>query len=38
VHYGVPGGRIVNWLFVAPELRRIFLFRAAKLKEVFGTS
>ena len=27
VDYRVPGGRLVNWLYVAPELRRIFSHR-----------
>jgi ligand-binding SRPBCC domain-containing protein len=36
VDYAVPGGRLVQRLFVARELERIFVFRRRKLKEVFG--
>ena len=36
VHYGVPGGRLIHTLFVAPDLRRIFGFRQQKLREMFG--
>jgi hypothetical protein len=35
VRYAVAGGRIVNSLFVRCELRRIFEYRAAKLREFF---
>jgi ligand-binding SRPBCC domain-containing protein len=35
VRYGVPGGAIVNRIFVAGDLRRIFQFRARKLQTVF---
>lgn len=35
VHYGVPGGALMNALFVARDLRRIFNYRRAKLVEVF---
>lgn len=35
VQYGVPGGAIVDKLFVAGELRRIFDYRRAKLLELF---
>ena len=35
VDYNVLGGRIVNRLFVAPDLRRIFAFRQARLNELF---
>ena len=33
VRYAVPGGRLVNRLFVARDLRRIFAYRAARLQE-----
>lgn len=36
VRYAVPGGELVRRLFVAPDLRRIFAFRRAKLEELFG--
>ena len=35
VRYSVLGGRIVNRLFVEPDLERIFNYRASKLAEVF---
>ena len=35
VAYRVPGGRIVNRLFVAGELKRIFSYRKARLLELF---
>lgn len=34
VEYDVPGGRVINRLFVAAELRRIFAFRQRKLQEL----
>ena len=36
VDYRVPGGALVNRLFVAGELRRIFGYRKAKLQAIFG--
>jgi len=36
VDYRVTGGRLVNRLLVAPDLRRIFVFRMQKLEELFG--
>ena len=36
VDYDVPGGAVVNRLFVAGELRRIFAYRKAKLVEQFS--
>jgi len=36
VHYAILGGRIVQQLFVEPDVKRIFAFRAAKLTELFG--
>lgn len=38
VNYGVPGGRLVNRLFVAAELMRIFEFRRRKLQELLNSS
>ena len=35
VDYGVPGGTLMNALFVRPDLRRIFAFRQQKLSELF---
>ena len=35
VNYRVPGGAIVNTMFVAGELKRIFEYRRAKLLELF---
>jgi ligand-binding SRPBCC domain-containing protein len=39
VHYSAPLGplgRIANWLFVAPQLRRIFAFRSRAIRARFG--
>ena len=36
VRYAVPGGRLANRLFVAPDLRRIFAYRIRQLRERFG--
>lgn len=36
IDYRVPGGRLVNLLFVQPDVERIFQFRQAKLRETFG--
>ena len=38
VDYGVPGWALVNRLFVAGELRRIFAYRMARLMEIFPDS
>jgi ligand-binding SRPBCC domain-containing protein len=35
VHYRVPGGTIVNSLFVRRDLLKIFAFRQNKLRELF---
>jgi hypothetical protein len=35
VRYTVPGGALVNSLFVARDVEKIFEFRAKKLKELF---
>lgn len=36
VRYSVPGGWLVDKLFVARDVRRIFEYRARKLSELFG--
>jgi len=36
VRYGVPGGRVVNKLLVAPDLGRIFSHRRRQLQEIFS--
>lgn len=36
IDYRVPGGRLINRLFVQPDVKRIFRYRLEKLKEVFG--
>jgi ligand-binding SRPBCC domain-containing protein len=36
VEYAVPGGRIVQRLFVGRDLEKIFSFRRGKLTEIFG--
>jgi ligand-binding SRPBCC domain-containing protein len=38
VEYATWGGSIVNRLFVAPELRRIFEYRRSMLERTFGSS
>ena len=35
VRYGVPGGRLVDKLLVAPDLSRIFAHRRRQLQEIF---
>jgi ligand-binding SRPBCC domain-containing protein len=35
VHYAVPGGALVNWLFVRRDVERIFAFRQQVLKRCF---
>ncbi len=35
VRYAVPGGRLVNSLFVKRDVQRIFRFRAQTLKDLF---
>lgn len=37
VRYRVPGGRLIDWLFVARDVRRIFECRSRKLREIFGS-
>jgi ligand-binding SRPBCC domain-containing protein len=36
VRYAPPFGALANWLLVAREVKTIFAYREAKLKEVFG--
>src|SRR5512134_1570751 len=36
VEYAVLGGSLLNGLFVAPDLRRVFAFRRKTLLEIFG--
>ena len=38
VEYSVPGGRLVNRLFVEPDLKRIFLHRQQCLAEYFSAT
>jgi ligand-binding SRPBCC domain-containing protein len=38
VEYVVPGGRLVNWLFVEAELRRIFAYRREVLERRFSAT
>src|SRR4051812_36843447 len=35
VEYGVPGGRIINALFVRPDLAKVFAFRQQQLASYF---
>lgn len=35
VRYGVPGGILIQRLFIAPDLERIFSYRRRKLQEIF---
>jgi ligand-binding SRPBCC domain-containing protein len=35
VEYGVPGGRIINALFVRPDLAKVFAFRQQQLASFF---
>ena len=35
VRYAVPGGALINALFVARDVEKIFEFRTKKLKELF---
>ena len=37
VHYQAPGGALVERLLVTPDVRRIFRYRTATLKERFGS-
>ncbi len=35
VHYAVPGGALINKLFVEPDVRKIFEYRRQRLLEIF---
>ena len=36
VRFAVPGGRLVQKLFVDPDVRKIFAYRGEQLSEIFG--
>lgn len=36
IQYAVPGGRVIQRLFVAPDLQRIFLYRHRILEQIFN--
>ena len=36
VDYAVPGGRLIEWLFVRRDLDKIFSYRRQQLERVFG--
>ena len=36
VHYGVPGGRLIHWLAVGRDVRRIFAYRQEMLAQLFS--
>ena len=36
VRYAVPFGALANWLLVARDVRKIFAYREARLREIFG--
>lgn len=38
VQYNLIGGRLINGLFVEPDLHKIFEFRCQKLKQTFGVA
>lgn len=38
VRYAVPGGRVVDRLFVGRDVRRIFRYRRDRLQSIFGTA
>jgi len=38
VQYAVPGGSLVNYLFVARDLKRVFAFREETLLGIFGSA
>lgn len=35
VRYRAPGGRLIEWLLVKPEVERIFAFRRQRMAELF---
>ena len=38
VRYGVPGGRLVNGLFVGRDLRRIFEYRGRAIERIYAAA
>jgi ligand-binding SRPBCC domain-containing protein len=36
VRYAVPGGALIDRLFVRPDLRKVFEYRHSRLREIFG--
>jgi ligand-binding SRPBCC domain-containing protein len=36
VEYAVPGGRLINWLFVRHDVEKIFTYRAKALRKHFN--
>ncbi len=38
VRYAVPGGRLIDRLFVRADLRRIFQYRRDRLSQLFGAA
>ena len=36
VRYSVPGGRLVNWLFIRRDLERIFDYRVEQMERIFA--
>lgn len=38
IHYAVPGGALVNRLFVRRDVEKIFAFRKSKMQELFGAA
>ena len=36
VRYAVPGGAVINALFVRRDVERIWAYRSARLAELFG--
>ena len=37
VRYRALGGKLVNWLFVQSDLKRIFSYRGMKMREIFAS-
>jgi ligand-binding SRPBCC domain-containing protein len=37
VQYAPPGGALINMLFVERDIRNIFSYRTARLREIFGS-
>jgi ligand-binding SRPBCC domain-containing protein len=38
VAYKVPGGRLIHWLFVGRDLRRLFGYRQDRLRAIFSSA